>query len=280
MATDSNVDIRSRPGSRQVTLEMEAGTRGNDYPQYNPSVSELSSLIRPTVRTTSDPEPIRPPLRVKLTGYRLLTIIVIASFGTAKAVLAFRGKSASPTALDWWMGVFCTIGLWWLGLYENINPPVAVWFFHTDCAPGVINFSLQIVGSTALYLGLFLFYWVSAINITAINDIVFKHHSKSVARLLMGLLSIFVLLPIGILLLIILMAILVVPLPSVFGIEKEKQFSDARGQAWSAVALLGLFVAWNISILIIVFNDCDLNPKTEGCARFLFPSLRPNTLLT
>jgi len=272
MATDNNVEIRSR---RQVTLEMEAGTGGNSHPQQNASVSEFSSPTMPTIRKNSDPEPTRPLLVVKLTGYRLLTIIVIASLGTAKAVLAFRGKSALPTALDWWIGVFCTIVLWWLGLYENTNPPVAVWFFHTDFASGIIAFLLQIVGSTALYLGLFLFYWTSAANITAINDVVFKQHSKFVARCLMGLLSIFVLLPIGVLWIFIFVAIMVFPLPWMFGMEKEREFDDETYvKGWALVALLGLLVAWNLSLMIF-FTDCDLTPKiTKGCARFLLPSLR------
>lgn len=55
----------------------------------------------------------RPPLYVKVTGYRLLSITMILAFGIAKAALAYNGQSAvsaTPTTLDWVMGVIIAIG--------------------------------------------------------------------------------------------------------------------------------------------------------------------------
>ncbi|KAI0061101.1 hypothetical protein BV25DRAFT_1839163 [Artomyces pyxidatus] len=81
----------------------------------------------------------RPPLLVKLTGFRLLNMAVIMGLGVPKAVTSYQGGSAVPTTLDWVVGVFSASLLYWLGLYESIEPPVLVWFFHTD-------FSFTLVG--------------------------------------------------------------------------------------------------------------------------------------
>ena len=48
-------------------------------------------------------------LLVKLTGYKLLNMLVISAFGVAKAVLTYQGLSAAPTTLDWILGVVLTI---------------------------------------------------------------------------------------------------------------------------------------------------------------------------
>ncbi|TCD60485.1 hypothetical protein EIP91_010017 [Steccherinum ochraceum] len=82
--------------------------------------------------------PRRPLLLVPLTGYRILVLAVITAFGTVKTVLSLiSGSSMAPTALDWISGVLCTAGLWWLGLYETVDPPIAAKFFHTDYAPAI-----------------------------------------------------------------------------------------------------------------------------------------------
>lgn len=46
---------------------------------------------------------------VKLTGYRLLNMAAIFTFGTAKAVLTCLGQSAAPTTIDWVAGVVSTL---------------------------------------------------------------------------------------------------------------------------------------------------------------------------
>jgi len=80
----------------------------------------------------------RPPLLVKLTGYRILWAILITAFGVSKAVLTYQGQSGAPTTLDWVMGVVVTIGLGWLGLYEGENLPTWRWFFHKDYSRQVL----------------------------------------------------------------------------------------------------------------------------------------------
>jgi hypothetical protein len=62
----------------------------------------------------SRPEP-RLPLLVKLTGYRLLNIIVITTVVGWKAVLSYQGQSVAPTTLDWITGGVLTLGCVCLG---------------------------------------------------------------------------------------------------------------------------------------------------------------------
>jgi hypothetical protein len=45
-----------------------------------------------------------PPLGVKLTGYRLLNIIVLLGFGLSKFILSLHGLSVAPTGLEWVAG--------------------------------------------------------------------------------------------------------------------------------------------------------------------------------
>jgi hypothetical protein len=47
----------------------------------------------------------RPPMLVKVTGYRLLNLIVILAFGLSKGVMEYKGRSLVSTTLDWIMGV-------------------------------------------------------------------------------------------------------------------------------------------------------------------------------
>ncbi|KAF8591709.1 hypothetical protein K439DRAFT_1326159, partial [Ramaria rubella] len=68
----------------------------------------------------------------KLTGYRLLILVLTTSFGTLKAILSLKGQSIVPNSLDLAFGVLVTLALWWLGLYESIDPPIFTWFFHVD----------------------------------------------------------------------------------------------------------------------------------------------------
>jgi hypothetical protein len=45
-----------------------------------------------------------PPLGIKLTGYRLLNMIVLLGFGLAKFILSLQGQSVAPTGLEWVAG--------------------------------------------------------------------------------------------------------------------------------------------------------------------------------
>ncbi|KAI0315929.1 hypothetical protein OF83DRAFT_307301 [Amylostereum chailletii] len=113
----------------------------------SPSHEELQSLVHS--QETSDVEaqhprlrPFRqraqrPPLLVKLTGYRLLNTAIIVGLGIPKAVLAYRGETAATT-LDWVLGVAFAVLMYWVGLLEGVDPPVARWFFHVDYAYGIL----------------------------------------------------------------------------------------------------------------------------------------------
>jgi hypothetical protein len=50
-----------------------------------------------------------PPLGVKLTGYRLVFMMTVTSFGTIKTILTYKGESIATTTLDWVAGTFLTV---------------------------------------------------------------------------------------------------------------------------------------------------------------------------
>ena len=50
-----------------------------------------------------------PSLGVKLTGYRLVFVTTVLSFGTIKTILTYMGQTKTPTTLDWVSGTFLTI---------------------------------------------------------------------------------------------------------------------------------------------------------------------------
>jgi hypothetical protein len=52
----------------------------------------------------------RPPLLIKLTGYRLLNVTLLSAFGMSRVVLQYKGQPVAPTTLEWVMGVVLTIG--------------------------------------------------------------------------------------------------------------------------------------------------------------------------
>jgi len=102
---------------------------------------QISDLPLPNTTTII---PRRPILLVKLTAYRILIVILTTGFGASKAALALRGISAVPSSLDLTFGVFVTLALWWLGLYEAVDPPIAPWFFHVDYSHRSID-SIQLI---------------------------------------------------------------------------------------------------------------------------------------
>ncbi|KIM81246.1 hypothetical protein PILCRDRAFT_505831 [Piloderma croceum F 1598] len=77
-------------------------------------------------------------LLVKVTGYRLLNILVITTVVAWKAVLSYRGQLVAPTTLDWISGGILALGLWWLGLYESVEPPVLPWLFSRDYSHSIV----------------------------------------------------------------------------------------------------------------------------------------------
>jgi len=95
----------------------------------NASNDATSTNTNTTVKDTEPP----PPLLIKLTGYRILNVVLIMAFVAVKAVLAYQGRP-SATTVDWVSGGVVVIVLWWLGLYESLDPPIWPWFFHNDYA--------------------------------------------------------------------------------------------------------------------------------------------------
>ncbi|KAH9034545.1 hypothetical protein EDB84DRAFT_62163 [Lactarius hengduanensis] len=83
-----------------------------------------------------------PPLGAKLTGYRLLNITIVFSFGIAKAILTYKGRSTEPTTLDWVGGALLAVFLYWMGLYEQRDSR----FFQVDLAPGIGYCAKRVVG--------------------------------------------------------------------------------------------------------------------------------------
>jgi hypothetical protein len=125
--------IRSIRIHRQTpyTDDPEEATHETDVdPVYNPNVDA--------------------PRTPKLTYFRLLNVLVVGIFGVAKAVFLYLGATTVPSTLDW---VFVTLlvplcvhllatepdgfaevlfyRMYYLSLYEEMDPPMAPWFFQT-----------------------------------------------------------------------------------------------------------------------------------------------------
>ncbi|KAJ3517743.1 hypothetical protein NLJ89_g320 [Agrocybe chaxingu] len=60
-----------------------------------------------------------PGERPKLTGYRILVVVLTAGFGLTKAYLSYLGQSTAPNTMDWLHGVGAFLLLYWLGIYEK-----------------------------------------------------------------------------------------------------------------------------------------------------------------
>ncbi|TCD62016.1 hypothetical protein EIP91_007611 [Steccherinum ochraceum] len=94
--------------------------------------------------------------RIPLTGFRLLNFGLIIGIGTAKAILAAQGHSTAPSVLEWVLGVICATGLYWLGLWESVEPPVLHWLLHEDYTPEVLllaRFPISAVKGVVLPVG-------------------------------------------------------------------------------------------------------------------------------
>jgi len=119
------------------------------FPAYrdseNPEDRRIESDHYDETHFTEREEGPSPPLGVKLTGYRLLNIVLIFSIGVAKAVLTYQGKSTAPTTLDWVLGVLLAIILYWLGIYERVDLPILFWFFHRDYSEPLIITPIRFV---------------------------------------------------------------------------------------------------------------------------------------
>ncbi|KAH9976598.1 hypothetical protein BGW80DRAFT_1289292, partial [Lactifluus volemus] len=65
-------------------------------------------------------------------------IIILLGFGLAKFVLSLQGLSVAPAGLEWVAGSALAALLYWIGLYEAVEPPKWEWFLHIDWAPAIV----------------------------------------------------------------------------------------------------------------------------------------------
>ncbi|KAI9435752.1 hypothetical protein H4582DRAFT_620713 [Lactarius indigo] len=134
MLRNEDRDISGFFGSASLSSRRVVGLAANEQEAYG---NGRCAVI--------DPRP-SPPLGVKLTGYRLLNMTTVFSFGTAKAILTYMGRSTAPTTLDWVAGTLLAVLLYWIGLYEQKNAGKLEWFFQVDLAPGFGHCSKRVVG--------------------------------------------------------------------------------------------------------------------------------------
>ncbi|KAH9956695.1 hypothetical protein BC827DRAFT_741308 [Russula dissimulans] len=99
-----------------------------------------------------------PPPGFKLTGYKLLNIVVKVAIGVDQFISLLKGQSVAPTGLYWagcpcWQScersvfleplILCRVlimthaRLYCIGLYEAVESPRWRWFFHVDWAPAI-----------------------------------------------------------------------------------------------------------------------------------------------
>ncbi|KAI0826216.1 hypothetical protein BC629DRAFT_1454180 [Irpex lacteus] len=148
----ATTDTGEGHGEQSITTALETRQAANLSTMSSglrnrvlPAGLELSRQVTqvPTAHNANSPatppEPDenvpRPPIRlVKVTGYRVLNTILIVGIGTWKGVVSYRGDAVISNTLDIILGVFLAIALYWLGLYETVEPPPLKWLFHVDYA--------------------------------------------------------------------------------------------------------------------------------------------------
>ncbi|KAI0689137.1 hypothetical protein BC835DRAFT_276254 [Cytidiella melzeri] len=108
--------------------------------RQNESLSRNPSF--PADHNDEQPE-CSPPLLVKVTGYRILNIAVILILGSWKSIASYHNQAILSTSLDLALGVVLAAALYWLGLYEAVQPPLMLWFFHKDYAAALDRRRLQ-----------------------------------------------------------------------------------------------------------------------------------------
>jgi len=132
MTTDYDTQAME-PGLRQSTItvpllidvehgRVESQVAPASYPPApGPPPGNTNAYLDDPEEDDED-APLSP--RVKLTGYRLLNILIIFTIGLAKFILSLNGQSVAPTGLEWAGGSVLTILLYWIGLYEAVEPPI------------------------------------------------------------------------------------------------------------------------------------------------------------
>ncbi|TDL17811.1 hypothetical protein BD410DRAFT_843357 [Rickenella mellea] len=108
-----------------VAIELGGSAKESFHPRVD---SDHEPLLHPG----ADSDPAEKWDHPKLSGYRAIFITLSAGFGTSKAIRASMGHSIAPTALECIFVVVCTVGLYWLGLYEASCPRKMHWLFKTE----------------------------------------------------------------------------------------------------------------------------------------------------
>ncbi|KAI0263232.1 hypothetical protein BC834DRAFT_324129 [Gloeopeniophorella convolvens] len=129
---DPPAPLHGRPELKPAErIELELEVLSTSDPAPSPIAAELHTDVAahaegPEANDAGTP----PPLGIKLTGYRLLNIIVLIAVGLAKFILSLKGHSATPTGLEWMAGSILAAILYWLGfgvmraraLYWEVHP--------------------------------------------------------------------------------------------------------------------------------------------------------------
>jgi len=130
--------------------DLEMNSRREPLDLEESIEEERQPLIREHPTPTSQSEP--PSLfLVKVTGYRLLNTFVITLIVSWKAVLSYQGQKVAPTTVDWIGAGVLALGLWWLGLYESVEPPVLPWLFSRDYSYAIALGALE--GISGAFIG-------------------------------------------------------------------------------------------------------------------------------
>ena len=96
------------------------------HPHQDPSLSESSMDSEDLLSEAPREEQQRGSHWPRMTGYRLLTLLLTAGFGLSKAKLSYEGYSTAPNTLDWLYGVVAFL-MWVL---VNLLLPK---FFDLEC---------------------------------------------------------------------------------------------------------------------------------------------------
>jgi len=150
--------LSRQPGEDAQSTEPQNHDHDNATNENNTQQREdqaAGEVTSSSVRVQGTRPPLlrpRYPLLVKLTGYRLLNMLALITFGLAKSILSYEGYSVAPNTLDWVLGVVLGLFLYWLGLYEDVRPPVMPWLFKEDYTPEVIILPSRFIAHTMYYL--------------------------------------------------------------------------------------------------------------------------------
>ena len=69
------------------------------------SATSADDFVLPLVNS-----PLEKPSPWRLSGYRLLTLVVIVSLGTVKAIASNNGRAVVGNVIDWVLGILASAG--------------------------------------------------------------------------------------------------------------------------------------------------------------------------